>query len=108
MDVPAAHPISFFFRLFFGSSMPQSRHLLLVAGRDHLLNFWENAMTNIVNTLAAPEVQSRLTTLMDKAFPFAVVAGLGLVLLYGAAFAETPALHNAGHDGRHSAGFPCH
>lgn len=44
----------------------------------------------------------------DKILPFLMAAGLGIVLLYGAAFAQTEALHNAAHDGRHSAGFPCH
>jgi len=33
---------------------------------------------------------------------------LGLVLLYGMGFSPMEALHNAAHDGRHSAGFPCH
>lgn len=36
----------------------------------------------------------------------AVFFGLGL--LYGSGFAEMSQLHNAAHDGRHSAGFPCH
>jgi cobalt transporter subunit CbtB len=35
-------------------------------------------------------------------------AVLGMALLFAAGFAETPALHNAAHDARHSAGFPCH
>lgn len=33
---------------------------------------------------------------------------LGAVILYGAAFVQTPAAHNAAHDMRHSQGFPCH
>lgn len=33
---------------------------------------------------------------------------LGLALLFAAGFAETHVLHNAAHDARHSAGFPCH
>lgn len=33
---------------------------------------------------------------------------LGLVILYGAAFVQTSAVHNAAHDMRHSQGFPCH
>lgn len=33
---------------------------------------------------------------------------LGAVILYGAAFAQTSAVHNAAHDMRHSQGFPCH
>ncbi len=35
-------------------------------------------------------------------------AVLGLVLLYGAGFAQTAEIHNGAHDTRHSAGFPCH
>jgi cobalt transporter subunit CbtB len=31
-----------------------------------------------------------------------------MVLLYAAAFVQTPELHNAAHDTRHAAGFPCH
>lgn len=54
------------------------------------------------------DVQFDSVALKDKLLPAATAFGLGLVLLYGAAFAETPALHNAAHDGRHSAGFPCH
>ncbi|MDC8756765.1 CbtB domain-containing protein [Janthinobacterium fluminis] len=52
--------------------------------------------------------QSQLALWKDKVLPFLMAGGLGIVLLYGAAFAETEALHNAAHDGRHSAGFPCH
>lgn len=51
---------------------------------------------------------SRSTVWKDKIMPVLLAGSLGLVLLYGAAFAETSALHNAAHDGRHSAGFPCH
>jgi len=31
-----------------------------------------------------------------------------VALIYGAGFASKVELHNAAHDGRHSAGFPCH
>ncbi len=33
---------------------------------------------------------------------------LGLVLLWGVGFSHIEAVHNAAHDARHSAGFPCH
>ena len=77
-------------------------------------------MTSTLNTCVSQSVQPNVqfngqsdvqfdsVTLKDKLLPAAMAVGLGLVLLYGAAFAETPALHNAAHDGRHSAGFPCH
>lgn len=39
----------------------------------------------------------------------ALFAGvLGLILVFGAGFAQTQVLHTAAHDARHSAGFPCH
>lgn len=37
-----------------------------------------------------------------------LAAGLGLFLLAGVGFAHIEAVHNAAHDARHSAGFPCH
>lgn len=33
---------------------------------------------------------------------------LGTIILYAAGFVNTPAVHNAAHDTRHSQGFPCH
>jgi cobalt transporter subunit CbtB len=42
------------------------------------------------------------------ALPILFAALLGVVLIAGAGFASTPALHNAAHDQRHSIGFPCH
>ncbi|WP_367847411.1 CbtB domain-containing protein [Rhodoferax sp. WC2427] len=35
-------------------------------------------------------------------------AALGMVVLYGVAFAESPLLHNAAHDVRHVTVKPCH
>ena len=44
----------------------------------------------------------------DNVVPALCAAVLGLALILAAGFAETHALHNAAHDARHSAGFPCH
>lgn len=33
---------------------------------------------------------------------------MGAALLYFAGFSSLPALHNAAHDTRHTAAFPCH
>jgi cobalt transporter subunit CbtB len=33
---------------------------------------------------------------------------LGLVLIWGVGFSPMEVVHNAAHDVRHSAGFPCH
>lgn len=38
----------------------------------------------------------------------AASAALGLVVLYGVAFAESPLAHNAAHDVRHVTVKPCH
>ena len=37
-----------------------------------------------------------------------VAAALGLVIVFGAGFAPSEAVHNAAHDTRHSFAFPCH
>ena len=40
--------------------------------------------------------------------PLLAAAALGLVVLYGVAFAESPLAHNAAHDVRHITVKPCH
>lgn len=40
--------------------------------------------------------------------PLIAAAALGLVVLYGVAFAESPLAHNAAHDVRHVTVKPCH
>jgi cobalt transporter subunit CbtB len=54
------------------------------------------------------DAQSRSDFLKDRILPSLLAGALGLALLYGTGFAETAQLHNAAHDGRHSASFPCH
>ena len=44
----------------------------------------------------------------DRILPGLTAFVLGAALIYGAGFASAVELHNAAHDGRHSAGFPCH
>jgi len=44
----------------------------------------------------------------DRIVAALLAAGFGLMLLYASGFAEMEALHNAAHDSRHAAGFPCH
>ena len=41
-------------------------------------------------------------------FQLAGAAVLGLLVLYGVAFSESPTLHNAAHDVRHVTVKPCH
>lgn len=40
--------------------------------------------------------------------PALAAAVLGLFLLWGVGFAGPAVIHNAAHDSRHSAPFPCH
>ncbi|WJW75709.1 CbtB domain-containing protein [Thiohalobacter sp. IOR34] len=47
-------------------------------------------------------------TLAGRLASSLLAALLGLGLLYAAGFAEMDILHNAAHDTRHSAAFPCH
>ena len=55
-----------------------------------------------------PLVSPSLAAVKEKVLPSLLAVALGAVLLYGAGFSEMSQLHNAAHDGRHSAGFPCH
>lgn len=47
-------------------------------------------------------------TLVQAVGAASAAALLGLVLLWGIGFSHVEAVHNAAHDARHSAGFPCH
>ncbi len=62
------------------------------------------------NTLSNETVFSDKALTGSVAAPIQLLlAGLiGVVILYGAVFIETPAVHNAAHDMRHSQAFPCH
>jgi cobalt transporter subunit CbtB len=49
------------------------------------------------------------TSSRSEAFVAAVLAALlGSFLIWGVGFSHIDVLHNAAHDTRHSAGFPCH
>lgn len=45
---------------------------------------------------------------LSAARPLLAAAALGLVVLYGVAFADSPFAHNAAHDVRHVTVKPCH
>jgi len=49
-----------------------------------------------------------VSTSIPKPLQIAAALLLGTVILFGAAFVQTSAVHNAAHDMRHSQGFPCH
>ena len=45
---------------------------------------------------------------MGRRLPAVAVFIFGLILVYGIGLVSIPAVHNATHDARHAAGFPCH
>jgi cobalt transporter subunit CbtB len=65
-------------------------------------------MSSIPNLVEKVDLPARANVWMGSILPALFAAAFGLMLIYGAGFAETAELHNAAHDGRHSAGFPCH
>ncbi|VAW77906.1 hypothetical protein MNBD_GAMMA14-2093 [hydrothermal vent metagenome] len=64
-------------------------------------------MQNQTTTAATLHAATTSTTISK---PLQLVGAflLGMVMLYGAGFVQTTAVHNAAHDMRHSQGFPCH
>ncbi len=58
---------------------------------------------------ALPKTSVRVRRLsIAGLIPAVLAAVIGCGLVYASGFAERAELHNAAHDGRHSAGFPCH
>ena len=55
-------------------------------------------------SVSRPRSTGFATTLIQSL----LAAAFGGVLLAGVGFSHIEALHNAAHDTRHSAGFPCH
>jgi len=64
-------------------------------------------MQNHVSVVAAPRAAT-ISTTISGLLQIAGAFFVGLVILYGAGFVQTSAVHNAAHDMRHSQGFPCH
>jgi cobalt transporter subunit CbtB len=56
----------------------------------------------------AEKARVHTETWENRIVPALLAAGLGLALLCAAGFVEMPMLHNAAHDSRHAAAFPCH
>jgi cobalt transporter subunit CbtB len=64
-------------------------------------------MQNHMSAVAAPRAAT-ISTTISRLLQIAGAFFVGLVILYGAGFVQTSAVHNAAHDMRHSQGFPCH
>lgn len=60
---------------------------------------------NGISTSASSGASSAARSLLLQ---LVAAAALGLVVLYGVAFAESPVAHNAAHDVRHVTVKPCH
>lgn len=60
---------------------------------------------NSSTTTELPRTSSAARSLLLQ---LAAGAALGMVVLYGVAFAESPFMHNAAHDVRHITVKPCH
>ena len=63
--------------------------------------------TTSTSTSTIPTGQS-MRVARSLLLPLAAGAALGLVVLYGVAFADSPLVHNAAHDVRHVTVKPCH
>lgn len=63
-----------------------------------------SATTNS-NTASSPALQIGVK---QKLLPSLLAFAIGCTILFAMGFSASPSLHNAAHDGRHSAGFPCH
>jgi cobalt transporter subunit CbtB len=66
-----------------------------------------SAATTAANTIALPDGHTA-NAVRSLLLQLACTAALGLVVLYGVAFAESPLAHNAAHDVRHITVKPCH
>lgn len=64
-------------------------------------------MQNQTATESTIQLETR-TSALSKPLQIACAFILGSVILYGAGFVTTAAVHNAAHDVRHSQAFPCH
>ncbi len=62
-------------------------------------------MTPNQTELTTAQASSHSATRFMPAFAAAII---GIGLLFAAGFANSQVLHNAAHDSRHAASFPCH
>ena len=63
--------------------------------------------TSVPSSVAFPASASASAT-RSLLLQLAASAALGLLVLYGVAFADSPRVHNAAHDVRHVTVKPCH
>ncbi|MDD2102128.1 CbtB-domain containing protein [Pseudomonas putida] len=63
---------------------------------------------SIISSTGHSTTTSSTTTLTQRLTAAACASILGACLVYFAGFSHIEAVHNAAHDTRHSAAFPCH
>ncbi|BFT63126.1 CbtB-domain containing protein [Pseudomonas moorei] len=63
---------------------------------------------SIISTTDHSTTTSSTTTLTQRLTAAVCASILGACLVYFAGFSHIEAIHNAAHDTRHSAAFPCH
>jgi cobalt transporter subunit CbtB len=61
-----------------------------------------------MTTLAAPQMSRGTVARPVTAWPGLLALFVGSIFMLGAGFSHIGAVHNATHDARHAAGFPCH
>lgn len=61
-----------------------------------------------VSSISNPALSDHTSATRGLLLQLFAGAALGLVVLYGVAFAESPLAHNAAHDVRHVTVKPCH
>ncbi|WP_394789245.1 CbtB domain-containing protein [Rhodoferax sp.] len=61
-----------------------------------------------INPSTTTELPRSASAARSLLLQLAAGAALGVVVLYGVAFAESPLMHNAAHDVRHITVKPCH
>jgi cobalt transporter subunit CbtB len=61
-----------------------------------------------LSTIATTELSRTPSAVHSLLLQLAAGAALGMVVLYGVAFSESPLAHNAAHDLRHITVKPCH
>ena len=57
---------------------------------------------------AHPRIGLQAVTHTKRLLPALAAAMLGMAILFGVALANSDTIHNAAHDTRHAAAFPCH
>ncbi len=65
-------------------------------------------MENSHSNTATLQHTAPVSTVIAKPLQLVAAFLLGIVMLYGAGFVQTSAVHNAAHDARHTLAFPCH